>query len=251
MNNSKTLQESINRFLPILMEVRKRIMFVFAFFIIFALVGFFNYERIILFLINLLDVKELNIVFTSPFQFLNLAISSSITIGLIATAPILVHQFLTFLKPALKRKEYRSVISMIPVAVILFVMGFIFGFIMMKYVVDLFYHQSLSLNIGNVLDISKLLTQILVTSALMGIAFQFPVVISLLIKFNIIRHQVFIKYRPVAYIIAIIFAALMPPTDILSMILLALPLVFLFEITLLLNKIFDNKKGKEVIKIVK
>ncbi|EKE05150.1 MAG: hypothetical protein ACD_19C00425G0011 [uncultured bacterium] len=111
---------------------------------------------------GLLDLNGVNIVFTSPFQFLNLAVSSSLSLGLIITIPLLIYQFLTFLKPALKVKEYRSVMSLLPVSIILFIGGFV-------------------------------------------------------------------------------FAALMPPTDILSMTLLALPLVVLFELTLLLNRII--RKG--------
>lgn len=237
-NNFK---ENLNRYFPLLSEVRKRLLFVISIFLLFGIFGFFYYEKIITFIIGLLDLNGVNIVFTSPFQFLNLAMSSSLSVGLIVTIPLLIYQILVFLKPALKAKEYRSVVTLLPVSILLFIGGFVFGFVMMKYVVVLFYSKSVELNIGNMLDISNLLSQILVTSALMGVAFQFPIVMSLLMDFKIVSHKMFISQRPIAYMIAIIFAALMPPTDILSMTLLALPLVVLFELTLLLNRIF--RKG--------
>lgn len=240
-NNETSIQENINRYFPLLTEVRKRLLFVLSIFILSGVIGFFYYEKIITFIIGLLDLNGVNIVFTSPFQFLNLAISSSLSVGLIITIPLLIYQLLIFLKPALKVKEYRSVMSLLPVSIILFVGGFVFGFMMMKYVVVIFYTKSIELNIGNMLDISKLLSQILVTSALMGLGFQFPIVMSLLMDFKIVSHKFFASQRPFAYVIAIIFAALMPPTDILSMTLLALPLVVLFELTLLLNRVF--RKG--------
>lgn len=236
-----TVQENINRYFPLLSEVRRRLLFVFSIFILFGVFGFFYYEKIITYIIGLLDLNGVNIVFTSPFQFLNLAISSSLTIGLIVTIPLLVYQLLTFLKPALKSKEYRSVVTLLPISILLFIGGFVFGFLMMKYVVTIFYSKSVELNIGNMLDISKLLSQILVTSAMMGLAFQFPIVMSLLMDFKIVSHKLFSSGRPVAYMIAIIFAAIMPPTDVLSLILLTLPLVILFELTLLLNRVF--RKG--------
>ena len=237
-NNFK---ENLNRYFPLLSEVRKRILFVVSIFFLFGIFGFFYYEKIITFIIGLLDLNGVNIVFTSPFQFLNLAMSSSLSVGLIVTIPLLIYQILVFLKPALKAKEYRSVVTLLPVSIFLFIGGFVFGFVMMKYVVVLFYSKSVELNIGNMLDISNLLSQILVTSALMGVAFQFPIVMSLLMDFKIVSHKMFSSQRPIAYLIAIVFAALMPPTDILSMTLLALPLVVLFELTLLLNRIF--RKG--------
>lgn len=238
---STTVQENINRYFPLLSEVRKRLLFVLSIFILFGVMGFFYYEKIIVFIIKLLDLDGVNIVFTSPFQFLNLAISSSLSIGLIVSLPILIYQLLGFLKPALKTKEYRSVMTLLPISIVLFLGGFAFGFLMMKYVVTVFYSKSIELNIGNMLDISKLLSQIMVTSALMGVAFQFPIVMSLLMEFKIVSHKMFSSQRPIAYMIALLFAAFMPPTDILSLILLTLPLVLLFEFTLALNRIY--RKG--------
>jgi sec-independent protein translocase protein TatC len=240
-NTESTIQENINRYFPLLSEVRKRLLFVLSIFLLFGVIGFFYYEKIITFIISLLDLEGVNIVFTSPFQFLNLAVSSSLTIALTVTIPLLIYQLLIFLKPALKTKEYRSVIALLPVSIILFIGGFVFGFIMMKYVVLIFYTKSIELNIGNMLDISKLLSQILMTSALMGLGFQFPVIMSLLMDFKIVTYKLFASQRTVAYLIAIVFAALMPPTDILSMALLTLPLIVLFELTLLLNRIY--RKG--------
>ncbi len=240
MNSNTTVQENINRYLPLLSEVRRRILFVFSIFLLFGVVGFFYYEKIIVFIIDMIDLGEVNIVFTSPFQFLNLAISSSLLIGTIATIPLLLYQVLHFLKPALKSKEYRSIIAFMPLSIVLFLGGFTFGFFMMKYVVSIFYSKSLELDIGNMLDISKLLSQILVTSSLMGVAFQYPIVMSLLMRFKVVSLATFVKQRPIAYMVALSFAALMPPTDILSLILLTLPLILLFEITLFLNKIFTK-----------
>jgi sec-independent protein translocase protein TatC len=240
--NSTAIQENINKYFPLLSEVRKRLIFVLSIFLTSGVLGFFYYEKIIVFILKLLDLEGVNIVFTSPFQFLNLAVSSSLLIGTIITIPILIYQILTFLKPALRVSEYRSVIAFLPLSILLFLGGFTFGFLMMKYVVAVFYSKSVELNIGNMLDISKLLSQILVTASLMGLAFQYPIVMSLLMKFKVVAYETFVKQRPIAYVIAILFAALMPPTDILSLILLTLPLIVLFELTLLLNKIYSKMR---------
>lgn len=237
---SENIQENINRFFPLLYEVRRRVLFVVSIFVLFGILGFFYYEKIIVFIIGLLDLNGVNIIFTDQFQYINLAISSSLSVGLIVTIPILIYQLLNFLKPALKEKEYKSLVTFLPLSIILFIGGFAFGFMMMKWVIVIFYTTSSKLNIGNMLDISKLLSQVLVTSALMGLAFQFPIIMSLLMDFKFVTRKFFVNQRPFAYVIAIIFAALMPPTDILSMTLLALPLVVLFELTLLLNRVFRS-----------
>lgn len=234
------IQENINRFLPFLVELRKRILFIFSVFFIFSTLGFFYYEKIIIFILKLLDLQKINIVFTSPFQFVNLSISSAFTIGIISIFPLFIFQILSFLKPALKQKEYRLLTILLPVGMLLFVGGFYFGAMMMKYLLALFFKKSIELNISNMIDISTLLSSIINTSTLMGLAFQFPVVLTLLLRLNVVKHRFLSQQRPFVYCAVIIFAALLPPTDILSLLLLTFPLVFLFEITLLLNRLFKK-----------
>jgi len=230
------MQDVFNKYFPYLMEIRKRLLFLASVFLVFSLVGFFYYERIITFILNALNLTGVNIAFTSPFQYFTLSVNSGFLVGLIAVFPLFVYQLLLFLRPALKNKEFKLVVVLIPLAIILFLMGFGFGFAIMKYVVTIFYQKSVELNIGNLLDISLLLSKIVLTGVLMGFAFEFPIIITALIKLNIVKLSDFAKQRVFAYLAAVLFAAFLPPTDLLSLALLTLPLVLLFEITLILNR---------------
>ncbi len=238
---SPELKAILDGYSPFLAEVRKRILFTLLVFGIALFAGFFLYESIIKFLIEILGLKGINIVFTSPFQFINLAISCGIATGLVFSFPILVAQILTFLKPALEKTEYKTVIGFLPVSFILFLMGFLSGAFLMKWQIEIFLAKSISIGIGNVLDISNLLTTILLTSALMGVAFQFPIVLLLLMRLGIITGKQLSKKRKWVYLGSFIFAILLPPDSILADIILALPLIILFEFTLILNRIFEKK----------
>ena len=189
------------------MEIRKRLLFLAAIFLTFSFVGFFYYEKIIAFILRVLNLTGVNIAFTSPFQYFTLSINSGFLVGLIAVFPLIVYQLLLFLKPALKGKEFKLVVVLIPLAIILFMIGFGFGFAIMKYVITIFYQKSVELNIGNLLDISLLLSKIVLTGVLMGFAFQFPIVITALIKLNVIKLHDVAKQRVVAYMVALLFAA--------------------------------------------
>lgn len=234
---AKTTKDEIKLYFPFLEEIRKRLLFTISVFIIASVIGFFYFEKLVYLLLKIVRLPGINIVFTSPFQFINLSISSALVLGLVVCFPLILIQILSFLRPALTKKEFRAITYLLPISGLLFAGGFAFGFFIMKYVITLFYQKSQELNIGNVLDVSKLLSQILLTSALMGVASQYPVVITLLLKFKVIKYQTLTSQRPFIYTAALVFAALLPPTDILSLILLTLPLVFLFEITLLLNRL--------------
>lgn len=237
------MTEEIKLYFPFLEEIRKRLLLVISVFIITSILGFVYYEKIIYFFLGLIKFSGINIVFTSPFQFVNLAISSGILVGVVCSFPLLIFQILSFLKPALKPNEFKTIIYLLPLVFLLFIGGFIFGFLIMKYVITLFYQKSQELNIDNILDISNLISQVLFTSLLLGIFFQYPIIITLLLRLKVITINALANQRPFIYSAALVIAALLPPTDILSLILLTLPLVILFEITLLLNKLIFKPKN--------
>lgn len=241
---SSEIEALVEKYYPFLVEVRKRIVFTLSVFAISTVVGFIFYEQIVKFLINILSLSNINLVFTSPFQFINLAIGCGVAMGITFSFPLLIVQVLHFLKPALKAKEYRILIMAIPFSGILFLSGFVFGAMVMKWQIDIFLFKSISLGIGNVLDISRLLNTVLLTSVLMGVSFQFPIVLLLLIRLKIVKRQKLAKNRRWVYLGSFIFAMLLPQDSILADILLALPLVILFELALLLSHI-GSKNLKE------
>jgi len=238
---SPPLQSTITHYLPYFLEIRKRLLFIAAVFLAAAIFGFAYYQHIITIIFKIFKLSGVNIVFTSPFQFIDLAINSALLTGTAATFPLMISQFLAFIRPALKVKEYKLIKSLIPFSLLLFAMGTSIGLMIMRYIVVLFYQKSLELNIGNFLDISLILSQTLLTALLMGIAFQIPIVITILMSLKIVSYEAVARQRIPAYVLSLVFAALLPPTDLLSLLLLTLPLVILFEITLILNKTIFKK----------
>lgn len=231
----------VKQYSPFFKEIRKRIVITLVAFFAATFIGFAFYEQIIKYLIKLLSLEGINIVFTSPFQFINLAISCGIASGVVVVFPLIIIQIMSFLKPALKRKEFKTIIRYLPFSLFLFVIGFVFGAVIMKWQIEIFLNRSVSLGIGNILDISRLLTTVVLTSALMGLGFQFPIVLLILMRLSVINRKNLAKKRPWIYLGSFLFALLLPPDSILADILLALPLIFLFEITLLINLLSSRK----------
>lgn len=240
--SSPQLAALVSKYSPFLKEAKKRILFTLYVFVAAMFAGFFFYEDIIKFLISLLSLNGINMVFTSPFQFINLAISCGVATGVIAVLPLFIAQILSFLKPALMRKEFRMIVRAVPFCLILFLIGFIFGALIMKWQIEIFLTRSVALGIGNMLDISHLLSIVLITSALMGAGFQFPIVLLLLMRMGILNQHQLAKSRLWVYLGSFIFAILLPPDSILADILLSLPLIILFELTLLINHIWGLKR---------
>ena len=108
---SPEVKEALAKYSHYLVEARKKIIFTLIVFVLATFVGFFFYEQIIKFLVDFLSLTGINIVFTSPFQFINLAISCGVATGIIFSFPLLVFQIMSFLKPALRGKEYKMIMA--------------------------------------------------------------------------------------------------------------------------------------------
>ncbi len=240
IESSNEIQALIIRYSPYLQEIRKRILFVLAFFLIGASIGFIYFEPIIKLVMRFYDLDGLNLVFTSPFQFINLATSSAVVVGVMTVFPLLLYQTLSFLKPALKEKEYKLIISSIPLSFLLFIIGFAFGSWIMKFVVVVFSKQSKELQIQNLWDIEHFLTNIFTTSLLLGLFFQFPIILTPLIRLKVVKFSVVEGFRLPVYIGLLVFTIMLPPTDLLSNALIFFPLAFLFEMTLLFNRAYSH-----------
>lgn len=251
MQNTKQTGQSdfslaISKYSPFVKEAKKRFLYTCYIFLGATLIGFIFYEPIIKFILDLISLRGVNIVFTSPFQFINLAISCGLATGLVVVFPYIVVQILWFIRPALRKTEYKSVTRYIPFSVILFLFGFAFGVFIMKWQIEIFLDRSESLGIENILDISKFLSTVVTTSALMGIGFQFPIILLLLLRLGIVDHNSLSKRRKWIYASALIFAILLPADSILADIVLSLPLILMFEASLMFHRmhLLRSKKLK-------
>ena len=150
--------------------------------------------------------------------------------------PSILYYMLKFTKPALKESEYRLLVRMLPASIVLFIIGFIFGVWVLQYVVDLFSKTSSNLNIGNIWDLSSFMGQVIIMGVSLALVFQMPIVITSLIKLKVMKYEAIRKQRRMVYAAIIVFAALMPPTDIVALLILSLVPLGLFEITLFVNK---------------
>lgn len=235
-NPPENIQTAVVRYMPYLSEIRKRLLFVFSIFIIAWIVGFIYYQPIVTYIMGLYNLQGVNITFTSPFQFISLAFNAGMVVGLIVVFPLVIYQILSFLRPALKPREFLLVLKLLPLNLILFIAGFLFGTWVMKFIVSVYSQQTTLLNIENLWDVSQFFSQFFLTAVLLGVLFQFPIILTLLLRLGVLDHAGVSKQRISIYAILLLFVVFLPPTDLFSLFMMFLPLVIIFEIALLLNR---------------
>lgn len=235
-DESSPLELAIQKYSPYLAEVQKKLYTVFIVFFLGGLLGFFNYQHILGFVMHLFRLQGINLVLTSPYQFLDLAVNTGLLAGLVLSLPLFGYYFLTFIKPALAAREYNLILRLYPLAVILFVVGFCFGGWIIQLIINLYTTTSSEFSVGNIWDLSHFFSQIIGTGISLALIFELPIILTALLKLKVITLQTLTKSRRYIYAAILIFVALLPPNDIVSLALLSIPPLLLFELTLLLNK---------------
>jgi sec-independent protein translocase protein TatC len=112
----------------------------------------------------------------------------------------------------------------------------------MYYAVQLIAQVNIGLGITNLWNVSQFISQLLLTSALLGFLFEFPIVLTLLLRLGMFNVAYLRRNRRFAIAIIVIFVALLPPTDGLSFIVMSLPLVCMYELTIILNSFHKRKE---------
>ncbi|MBP9802466.1 twin-arginine translocase subunit TatC [Patescibacteria group bacterium] len=231
---------------PYLNDIWRRIYFIALFFIVIFVIGFFSAGWIIKAFLGAFHLQDVVIAVTSPLQFLEISVDISLFLSILVTAPFTMWQFYAFLKPAVSKAEFRSLFLTLPLSFVLFVLGFAYGFFTLYFGLQMLASLNVSFGLQNIWDISLFLSQLAITAALLGIIFQFPIVMSIFLKFRIIDRTFLIQKRRIAYAFIVVIVSLLPPTDGVSLLIMSVPLVLLYEITILYDRLTNRHRSLEV-----
>ncbi|MGE5395523.1 MAG: twin-arginine translocase subunit TatC [Candidatus Saccharibacteria bacterium] len=176
---------------------------------------------------------------------------TAIIAGFIFSFPYVVYQFWSFIKPALYENERRYASGAVLVMSGLFFIGVLFGYyLIVPFSIDwlsgYLIGGGMVTNQINILSYISTVTSIVLSG---GIAFELPVVIYFLSKVGLLTPRFLRKYRRHSYIILLIIAAIITPPDVLSQMIVSIPLILLYEISIFISSRVDkaNKRRLEQI----
>ena len=110
------LRQNMVKYLPYLREAQKRMWITIGIFIIGGTLGFFGNQQILGFVMKRLNLVGINLVFTSPTQFIDLAFQTGFIVGALLAIPYLIYCVLSFVLPALRKKERGIILSLLPIS---------------------------------------------------------------------------------------------------------------------------------------
>ena len=230
-----------------LLEIRKRLMTIIIFFFLAFFISYYFIEQIYNFLLNPLlaaygEESGKRIIFTGLTEAFITYIRLAFLTALFFTTPFLLTQFYLFISPALYKKEKKLILFLLFLVPLLFILGsLLLYYVILPAAFKFFIGFEITDNINNLpieleARISEYLSLIIKLIFGFGAAFQIPVFLLILIKTELITINSLKSKRKYWILLIFIIAAILTPPDIFSQVFLALPMILLYEITLLIAK---------------
>lgn len=185
-----------------------------------------------------------NLVFTGVSEAFMAYIKTSLWAGMVVASPIILWQILSFILPGLYLNERKRILVMIFLGTVLFITGLLFGY----FIVFRFALQTLLIGFSggfdNFITINNYLGFSLKFLLPFGLVFEIPLVVYVLSLAGIVTDEMMKKNRRYVLVVILIIAAFLTPPDAVSQLMLATPMVFLYEISIWIAKWVNRKKRK-------
>jgi sec-independent protein translocase protein TatC len=176
----------------------------------------------------------------------NILVWICITAGFILAFPYILWLLWGFISPALYEKERKNAKLFIFVASVLFFLGVLFGyFVIIPMSVNFFATFKVSEVVKNQFSLESYIGMIKTSVIACGLFFEMPIIIYFLTKLGLVTPQFLRKYWKYAVVIILIVAAIVTPPDVISQLVVAIPMLVIYEASILISLLVYKKQLKE------
>lgn len=218
-------------------ELRKQIIKGLAVFLLFFIVAFST--------INIwfpYVTRGHSLIILGPLEVVKFYMTISTTLAFGLSMPFLVHFLWSFVKPGLKEEESRFLGLYAPVMFVLFLLGVAFGYFVVN---PLSYSFLVSLGAANfdvMVSASEYMHFLIMTTVPLGLLFELPIVALFLSSIGVLTAESMKKIRGWSYILMGVGSAVITPPDFISQLLVLIPMIILYEISIHLVKRMERKQ---------
>ncbi|MBC1271205.1 twin-arginine translocase subunit TatC [Listeria booriae] len=230
-----------------LQELRARLIFVFIAFFVSFTIGMLVAKPLILFLQTdempvtiTMNVFKVTDAFSIYMQF-------AFVIALVLIAPFALYQLWAFVKPGLYRNEQQATLRYIPIICVLFLIGVAFSyFVVFPFVLTFMLQFGEQLGVQNTIGLTTYFQFMLQTILPFGALFQMPLLVAFLTRLGLINPDIMRRFRKYAYFILLVIAGLITPPELLSHLLVTLPLILLYEFSIIISSLTYRKLNAKI-----
>jgi sec-independent protein translocase protein TatC len=227
-------------------ELRKRLIRVLLLFVLAMSLGLYVAEYVINFLKVQPEAEPIQWIVIGLTDAFKVYFQFSLIFAIVITVPFALYQLWAFVSPGLTEKERRITLSLIPGAVVLFIVGLSFGYFwLFPFVVSFMTGISQKLGAQELYGMVQYFSFLFSIVIPFGFLFQLPIVLLFLTRLGILTPMFLRQIRKYAYFVLFVIAAIITPPDILSHLFVTVPLFILYEISIWLSQITYRKMQRE------
>jgi sec-independent protein translocase protein TatC len=177
---------------------------------------------------------------------------TSIWAGFIVAFPYVLYEVWRFISPGLYEKERKNSRGFIFVASFLFFLGVLFGYyVVAPLSINFLGTYSVSDMVTNEFDIGSYIATLRSSVIACGIIFELPIIIYFLTKVGLVTPEILKKYRKIALVVVLILSAIITPPDVASQIVVAIPILVLYQLSIYISGFVLRKEAKKEAKLKK
>jgi len=171
---------------------------------------------------------------------------TSITAGFILAFPFILWEIWKFIKPGLYPKERKNAKSFIIISSFLFFLGILFGYyVITPLSINFLGAYRVADEVRSNIDLSSYIGLLRASVLSSGLIFEMPIIIYFLTRMGLVTPEFLRKYRKYALVLVLILSALITPPDVISQVIVAIPMMILYETSITISKIIIRKEKKE------
>ena len=184
---------------------------------------------------------EVDLIATDLSSQFKTHISTSLYLGFLCASPYILFELFRFISPALYEKERRYSIPVLFIIYALFIIGVLMSyFILFPISFRFLGTYSVAEQVHSTITLDSYITTFVTLTLVMGAVFQLPVIAYFLAKLGIIQSEMLANYRQYAFLIIMIVAAIITPPDLMTLVLVTIPLYLLYEVSIVVTNHIQN-----------
>lgn len=225
-----------------IVELRRRLMIVFIFFAIAFVAGFFLASPLISYMLSTPTAQGLPMNAFKMTDPLRIFMTFAFAIALTLTGPLILYQLWAFIRPGLHENEQKATLAYIPLAFLLFLGGLAFSyFILFPYIVRFMGNLAERLQITEQYGINEYFNFMFQITIPFGFLFQLPVVVMFFTRLGLITPEFLGRVRKYAYFILLVIAGFITPPELISHLMVTVPLLLLYELSIWVSHLTYRK----------
>ena len=160
-------------------------------------------------------------------------ITTAVYLGLLGTSPYILYEMFRFISPALYENERKYSVQVAVIIYVLFILGVLMSYFVLFPVSFRFLGTySVSERVVSNITLDSYISTFVSLTLLMGVVFQLPMIAFFLGKMGVVTHDMLSNYRKYAFLGIMLVAAIITPPDLMTLVLVTIPLYLLYEISI-------------------